>query len=864
MSALTSTEYTVPGILSGETAHDLLASGSIILADVRWYPDGRDPRSAFADRHIRGARFVDLDRHLCSTEAHDPYSGRHPFPTADEFAESMSRLGITDDAWVVAYDDSGGMTASRLVVMLRMIRHKASLLDGGLAAWADAYPDLIVSGEPEKIKRCRFTEQPWPEDRLVTQIEMSDIVSVGADAMGIIILDARAVERFEGTAPAGPETLDPRPGHIPRAINSPWTSALSSDGRRMRSPDELRSHFALLGVDDAGDVIASCGSGVSACLNVLAIEHAGLPIPRLFVPSWSGWASDVSKPAETGQSSFDVERLRNAGDRRKRRAIDDLRAARRRRRLADLEWFEALYRVYLAAFVFGGGAMFISGFIPDDEVSSRTTSDIWAKGPGWLGLAAMFAIAIGLRSGSRGGPLAIEEADVRHLLLAPVDRRRALSRPAWQTARTAMFTTTLAGAFAGYLAARRLPDTAPNWVLWGSLWGATTGLLYVGSALFAHGVRLPRFAASFAAVVLVVWQTLSVLPASTGISVDIPGIADLHGDLALAIDGVSWSVLIYPSIAIVLTCIGVLLLGRQSLDALTRRAALVSQLRFAVTMQDLRTVTLLRRRLSDERSRTRPWIGRRTDTHAHRNARLGAEWSRAWRGVARFPLNRIVRVVMLCIVAGLGLAAAHHGTTPGIVIAGGALFMVGLEILEPLAQEIDQSDRTASYPHPRGHIHLRLVSHIAVLAPVLASVVFAVMILIEPDMWLVGIIGSMSAMLAACAGAAVNIVSGSPDPTNSTISQNAMPPEVAGTVSIIKSLWPVALSVVGSLPIVFAHVASTADVSISPEAAAMRGAIAVTLGVGLVVAWIRFRDDIRRSFDQAISESRSPLQKGPT
>jgi len=848
----------VPSVVTPEQARESMSSGSIVFADVRWYADGRDARSAFTESRIRNAVFIDVDRDLSNDHDHPATAGRHPFPNPDDFATSMGRAGIGDDTWVIAYDDTGGMTASRLVVMLRMLGRQASLLDGGLPVWAELHPDLVDTGTSKKPTSTSFTSQPWPEDTLVTDDELTDLVHRGPASRGVVLLDARSRERFEGRAASGPGTLDPRAGHIPGAVNAPWMEVVSPETHRLRERADLRSHFARLGVDDAVDVIASCGSGISACLDIVAIEHAGLAVPRLYVASWSGWSSDENRPIESGPSAVDRSRLRRAMRAHRATALKDLRGARRQRRLANVEWFEALYRVYLAAFVFGGGAMFISGFVPDEPVSTQTASDVWANGPAWLGLAAVLAIGIGLRSGSRGGPLAIEEADVRHILLAPIDRGRVLLRPAVQAVRTSMFATTIIGALAGYLAARRLPGTAPQWVFWGSVWGIVAGALYVGSALVAHGLRVPRWCATTLAVTLVTWQLLSALPASTGIALDIPGVADTHGDLALAIHGIDVGALVFPVLAIVVIGAGLLLVSRQSVDALLRRSALVSQLRFAVTVQDLRTVTLLRRRLSEERSRSHPWVvlGR---SERVGNDFFGAEWKRAMNGLARYPLSRIVRIVLLCIVSSLAATAVYHGTTPAIVIVGAALFMVALEALEPLAQEIDQADRTASYPHPRGLIHLRLTSPVIAITPVLALIICTTTLVVERDMWLVSIIGSLSAIMAAFAGAAVNIVSGAPDPTATTISQNTMPPEVAGTVSIVKSLWPVALSIAGSLPFVFASLQRTTG---GAEAAALRAAIAVTLGTALVAAWIFKRDDIRRSLDRAISESRGSVQKG--
>jgi len=133
-------------------------------------------------------------------------------------------------------------------------------------------------------------------------------------------------------------------------------------------------------------------------------------------------------------------------------ALDDLRRARRKNRIADLDWFEALYRVYLVAILFGGTALWASSFIKDSKVAPSTVVDIFHYGPAALGMLAVAAFAGGVRSGSRGGPLAIEEADVRHVLLSPVDRRKALLRPAFQRARSGSSLGLLVGGMAGQLA----------------------------------------------------------------------------------------------------------------------------------------------------------------------------------------------------------------------------------------------------------------------------------------------------------------------------------------------------------------------------------------------------------------------------
>lgn len=260
------------------------AGRPLVLADVRWYLDGRDGRAAYEAGHLPAAVWVDLDRALAA-HGLPATEGRHPFPDPAAFAESMGALGIGDDTVVVAYDDTGGMTAGRLVVMLRMLGHDAALLDGGLATW----PGPLATGWVEPVPAV-LTARPWPAERVASADE-----AAAHPASGGVLIDARAHRRFTGEL----AQVDPRPGHIPGARSAPWDAVLGADGR-MRPAAELRAHYAALGIDDTTEVVASCGSGVSACMNLLALEHAGLPPARLFVASWSGWSADPDRPAELG------------------------------------------------------------------------------------------------------------------------------------------------------------------------------------------------------------------------------------------------------------------------------------------------------------------------------------------------------------------------------------------------------------------------------------------------------------------------------------------------------------------------------------------------------------------------------------
>jgi thiosulfate/3-mercaptopyruvate sulfurtransferase len=266
--------------------HFVEAHPEAVLADVRWYLDGRDGRAAFEAGHIPGALWVDLDRQLSAHDQPDT-QGRHPFPSPVAFAEAMGSLGISNDTLVIAYDDTGGLTAGRLAVMLRMLGCDATVLAGGLETWTGPRE----TGPARTPVPVEFAVTQWPQDQLADADDVAKIVAGGGAA-----IDARSHERFTGEV----VQIDKRPGHIPGARSAPWSAVLGPDGMP-RSSTELRDYYQELGADDRHDVVAYCGSGVSACLNVLAMEHAGLAVPRLYVASWSGWSADPNREAATGE-----------------------------------------------------------------------------------------------------------------------------------------------------------------------------------------------------------------------------------------------------------------------------------------------------------------------------------------------------------------------------------------------------------------------------------------------------------------------------------------------------------------------------------------------------------------------------------
>lgn len=253
-------------------------AGEAVLADVRWYLDGRSGREGYLEAHLPSARFVDLDRWLAGPPS--DRAGRHPLPEPSVFAAGMRHLGIGDDDAVVAYDDDGGVIAARLVWMLRVTGHEAALLDGGMGAWTGE----LETGEPAPWPRSSYRARPWPPDRLADIDDASHPTN--------LVIDARNSDRYRGAH----EPMDPRPGHIPGARNLPCRSNLNPDSTFL-PVDGLREQFAALGVTEESEVISYCGSGVTACHNLLALEFAGLGRGRLYAGSWSQYSRQLERPA---------------------------------------------------------------------------------------------------------------------------------------------------------------------------------------------------------------------------------------------------------------------------------------------------------------------------------------------------------------------------------------------------------------------------------------------------------------------------------------------------------------------------------------------------------------------------------------
>jgi hypothetical protein len=394
-------------------------------------------------------------------------------------------------------------------------------------------------------------------------------------------------------------------------------------------------------------------------------------------------------------------------------AMKAMRAARRRRYVQRADVMEVLYRVYLGGLAAVFIVAFLAGALHEVPADPGSVAGIQAHAPAVIGIAVALLVLAGLRSGARGGPLAIEAAEVRYTLLAPVSRRTALRPAALAQLRVAVFGGAVFGAVVGNFVFRRFPGTALEWIGALAAFGALVPIAVLGTALVACGQRLRVWVGSAIGTLLVAWSVLDLAlgwnssPAT--LLGDVATLPLQHGtDAALAGLG--------AALALAALAAGLLGLGGLRLEAAQRRAELVAEMRFSASVQDLRTVILLRRQLASELPRRRPWVRLRQRGKAGNPIRR-----RDWQSYLRWPLVRIVRVVLIAIAAG-GLAVGGFDLTPVLfALPGPLLFVAALDLIEPLAQESDHPTRRLLLPSASADlIRCHLWAPIAAMAFVLA------------------------------------------------------------------------------------------------------------------------------------------------
>lgn len=261
------------------------AGEDLVLVDVRWEPQG-DARATFERSHLPGAVFLDVDDDLAAPPGEGP--GRHPLPSPEAFARTLGSSGIGDDTPVVVYDTERGSLAARLWWMLDVVGHPVALLDGGMAAWTGPFE----AGPGREPASATFTPRPWPANHIVDARVVSDAIRDRSS----VVVDARSAERYRGEV----EPIYPVAGHIPGAHSLPWAAMHDPGTGRFLSADLLRERFDEAGISDGARMIAQCGSGVTACTDLLALRVAGLGDGRLYVGSWSDWIADPDRQVATG------------------------------------------------------------------------------------------------------------------------------------------------------------------------------------------------------------------------------------------------------------------------------------------------------------------------------------------------------------------------------------------------------------------------------------------------------------------------------------------------------------------------------------------------------------------------------------
>ena len=263
---------------------------ALVIVDVR-HDLGKPERfgeDAYAKAHVPGAVFAHVDRDLSAPPTGS--NGRHPLPTPEAAAAVFGRLGIDETRQVVAYDQDNGMCAARLWWMLHWLGHdRVAVLDGGFAKW-------LREGRPVSAERHAAEPRKFVPGRVRATVNATGIAA-SLPRHDLLLLDARAAERYRGDV----EPYDRVAGHIPGALNRPYTRNVAADGT-LRPARELRSEFdAMLHGRSADDLVHYCGSGISACHNVLAMAVAGYPLTRIYPGSWSEWSADPRRPVAKGQ-----------------------------------------------------------------------------------------------------------------------------------------------------------------------------------------------------------------------------------------------------------------------------------------------------------------------------------------------------------------------------------------------------------------------------------------------------------------------------------------------------------------------------------------------------------------------------------
>lgn len=281
--------YPLP-LISAQSLHQYISDSTtpICIIDARFNLSApKQGQEMYSQGHIPGAIFLDLDKEMCGHKTGT--NGRHPLPDREELAQRLRQIGINDDTLIIIYDDADSMFAAHVWWLMLWLGHQqVQVLDGGLNAWIAAGYELSTQ-IPHMMSPGNIQSHP----SLVPTVDATYVLN-HLESPQMLIIDARAAERFRGDV----EPLDPAAGHIPGAINRPFMQNLNTD-KHFKSPEQLHQEWQqLIGQTPISAVVHQCGSGVSACHNILAMAHAGFGMTTIYPGSWSEWCADSSRPVE--------------------------------------------------------------------------------------------------------------------------------------------------------------------------------------------------------------------------------------------------------------------------------------------------------------------------------------------------------------------------------------------------------------------------------------------------------------------------------------------------------------------------------------------------------------------------------------
>jgi hypothetical protein len=514
-------------------------------------------------------------------------------------------------------------------------------------------------------------------------------------------------------------------------------------------------------------------------------------------------------------------------------ALREMRRDRRRRYTEQLDAMEVLYRIYVAVITGAIALGVLAGVI--NEAPATPVAVEWLRQHGPAAAAGVFVavgLLAGLRMGAHGGPLAIEAAELQYVLMAPLKRGIALRGTALRQMRTGAVGGAALGAIVGNFVFRRLPGAPVEWIGCLALFGALMPVCFLSAASLASGRRWGTLTAGLLGLLLIAWSSADL---ALGWTVS-P--TTMLGELAtLPLQGAAGATLavLGTALAIALTGTGLLGLDGIRLESARRRAALAAELRFSAAVQDLRTVVLLRRQLASERPRRRPWL------------RLGAKrptsypiWRRGCQSFLRWPATRVLRVVLIGIAAGAIAAGAWNSAPLALLVPGALLFIAGLDLIEPLAQESDHPTRRLLAPRQSGMLMIRQL-----VAP---AVAMALVVLIATAAATVAG-GGMTALgtgLVLCAPFGLGLACCAAFSATADPYAHVLMPEVGLMPSIgyaVAAAPPAAAVLLVGVPLLSAREAQR--LGGSPEAVSIVAAVYIAVSAALAV-WLLGRRFVKR------------------